>query len=49
MVIAGIYVVLATGILIRERADVVRLLRQARRTISGDHTALPVEGATAEG
>lgn len=45
MVIAGIYIVLAVGILLRERADVVRLLRQARRTIAGDHTELAMEGA----
>jgi len=45
MVIAGVYVVLAIGILLRERADVVRLLRQARRTIAGDHTELAMGGA----
>ncbi|MEZ4552825.1 MAG: hypothetical protein AB7L91_13070 [Dehalococcoidia bacterium] len=48
MVIAGIYMVLAITILIRERAHVVHLLRQARRTIAGDHTELAMEGATAE-
>lgn len=48
MVIAVIYMLLATGILIRQRADVVRLVRQARRTIGGDHTPPELEPARVE-